>query len=219
VAVGKALVGLVCAGGLAACATGQPVHRLDIGRLFEVKSTFGSGFLVWTAGPSKVDPRIFAPHKFPRDVAFEPPACANYATGQRLPPRVKGTMAAVTAEGAGNRFVAVAVHTAEQVPFDGVATGSCTHVTFTARTVSGAVDAVGAPQINGADTLGTHRHLEVRVLGNRRSGELYDYFAYFGDFLVMVTANPVTIPNQPSSPVDVERARRLLTDSVAAIRG
>jgi hypothetical protein len=35
---------------------------------------------------------------------------------------------------------------------------------------------------------------------------------------VIVTAIPVVIPNQPPPPVDVERARRLLTDAVSALR-
>jgi hypothetical protein len=34
-----------------------------------------------------------------------------------------------------------------------------------------------------------------------------------------VIAHPLTLRNQPSPPVDLERAWRLLTDSVSVIRG
>ena len=37
--------------------------------------------------------------------------------------------------------------------------------------------------------------------------------------MVLVTANPLVIPNQPVAPVDIERAKKLLVDAVAAVRG
>jgi hypothetical protein len=48
---------------------------------------------------------------------------------------------------------------------------------------------------------------------------LYTYVAYLGDYLVVVTANPLPLPNQPVPPVNVQRAQQLLTDAVAAVRG
>ena len=40
-----------------------------------------------------------------------------------------------------------------------------------------------------------------------------------GDLVGTVIANPLTLRNQPSPPVDLERAWRLMTDSVSVIRG
>jgi hypothetical protein len=51
-----------------------------------------------------------------------------------------------------------------------------------------------------------------------QSGEIYDYVAYLGNYLVMVTANPLMIPNKPAAPVNIDRAKTLLTDAVAALR-
>ena len=97
----------------------------------------------------------------------------------------------------------------------------------------GLVEVVEAPQIDGAQlprghldigehgvhTLGTHRVLQTTVDGKPRTGELYNYVATFGTFLVIVTANPLILPDKPVAPVNKERARDLLTAAVAAVRG
>jgi hypothetical protein len=57
------------------------------------------------------------------------------------------------------------------------------------------------------------------VQGKPRSGELYNYSAHFGDYQVIVTANPLLKPGEPPTPVDTNRARDLLVKSVAAIKG
>ncbi len=51
------------------------------------------------------------------------------------------------------------------------------------------------------------------------TGELYDYTAQFGDYQVIVIANPLVVPNQPVAKVDTQRARDLLVKAVASIRG
>ena len=51
--------------------------------------------------------------------------------------------------------------------------------------------------IDGARTLGVHRVLQALVAGGARTGELYDYSAQFGDYQVIVIANPLVIPEQP----------------------
>jgi hypothetical protein len=56
------------------------------------------------------------------------------------------------------------------------------------------------------------------VDGGARTGELYDYSAQFGDYQVMVIANPLVIPDQPVAKIDTQRARDLLVKSVAAVR-
>ena len=83
----------------------------------------------------------------------------------------------------------------------------------------GLIEVVDVPQIDGTRTLGVHRVLQTVVQGKPRSGELYNYSAHFGDYQVIVTANPLLVPGQPATPVDTKRARDLLVKSVAAIRG
>jgi hypothetical protein len=62
--------------------------------------------------------------------------------------------------------------------------------------------------------------LDTTVADRTRSTESYNYTAYLGNnHLVLVAANPVLVPNQPRALVNLDRARRLLTDSVAAVRG
>jgi Domain of unknown function (DUF5642) len=212
----KALFGVACAGLLAACAgVASPTQSVDIAKVFSVKSTFGPQFHVVTAGPSGIDPKMLAPQKLPDGVTFDPVDCAKYAAGQALPPGLKGNMAAVTAEGEGNRFIAIAVETSDQVPFDAAMTDKCKHVTFTGANLRGVVDVVEAPHADSAQTLGTHRQLKTTV----GSGELYNYVAYLDHYLVMVTANPLVVPNQPVAQVNTQRARDLLTAAVAAVRG
>ena len=66
----------------------------------------------------------------------------------------------------------------------------------------GLVEVVEAPQIDGVHTLGTHRVLQTTVDGKPRTGELYNYVASFGTFLVIVTANPLVLPDKPVAPVE-----------------
>src|SRR5215211_702130 len=127
----KALFGLVCAGWLAGCSSGQPAEHIDIAKVFAVKSTFGPQFHVVTAGPSGIDPRKLSPQTLPKGTTFEPADCAKYAAGQTLPSGMKGNMAGVSAEGEGNRFIAIAVETSETVQLDSAVTKKCKHVTFT----------------------------------------------------------------------------------------
>ena len=70
----------------------------------------------------------------------------------------------------------------------------------------GVVDVVDAPHIDGVDTVGKHRQLQTTV----GTGELYTYVAYLGDYLVVVTANPIPAPNQPVPPVNVQRAQQVV---------
>jgi hypothetical protein len=179
-----------------------------------VKSTFGPQFQVASHGPSGIDPKMLAPQKLPDGVAFQPTDCAKYASGQTLPPGLKGNMAAVSAEGEGNRFIAIAVETSERVPFDASAADKCKRVTFAGANVRGVVDVVESPHIDGAQTLGTHRQVQTAV----GTGELYDYVAYLDNYLVVVTANPLVVPKQPVAQVNTQRARDLLAAAVTAVR-
>ncbi len=213
---------IASAGLLTACAAGQsaeqdPSHA-DIAHVANVKSSFGSEFKVTSVAPTGIDPRLLGPQTLPPGMTFDPADCAKAASQQVVPPGVKGNMAATTAEGEGNRFIAIAVETSEAVPRTDPAQ-NCQKVGFTRAGVRGLVEVVEAPHIDGVHTVGTHRVLQTTVDGKPRTGELYHYVASFGTFLVIVTANPLVLPGKPVDPVDTQRARDLLTAAVAAVKG
>lgn len=218
----RALAVVACAGVLAACGTGQSAEQdfshADIAHVANVKSSFGSGFKVTSVGPTGIDPRLLGPQPLPAGMMFDPGDCAKAASQQVVPAGVKGNMAATTAEGEGNRFIAIAVETSEAVPREDPAP-NCQKVGFTGPGVRGLVEVVEAPQIEGVHTLGTHRVLQTTVDGKPRTGELYNYIANFGTFLVIVTANPLVLPDKPVAPVNTQRARDLLSAAVAAVKG
>jgi hypothetical protein len=214
----NAVLAVASAGVLTACATGGSAESTaNIANVANVKTTFGSQYQVSTVGPSGIDPRLLAPQALPPGMKFDPADCAKFA-GQVVPPGLKGNMAATTAEGEGNRFIAIAVETSEPLPLNDPGQ-PCQRVGFAGGAVRGLVEVVGAPQIDGVRTLGTHRVLQTTVDGKPRTGELYNYVAGFGDFQVIVTANPLVLPDKPVAPVNTQRARDLLTAAVAAVKG
>jgi hypothetical protein len=214
------LVSWAVAVSLAACSGSPPADdsKADIAKVLDVKSSFGSEFKVSTVAPTGIDPRLLAPQALPRGAVFDPPDCAKVATGLVVPQGLKGNMAATTAEGDGNRFIAIAVETSEslQSPDPGDA---CKKVAFAGAGVRGLVEVVESPAIDGVRTLGTHRVVQTIVDGKPASGELYNYVASFSTLMVIVTANPLVVPNEPVVPVDTQRARDLLSAAVAAVRG
>jgi Domain of unknown function (DUF5642) len=207
---------------LAACRTGQSAEpdlsRADIDNVKNVRSSFGPPFHVTDVGPTGMDPRLLGPQTLPSGMKFEPADCAKFAGQQVVPSGAKGNMAATTAEGEGNRFIAIAVETSDAVPVSDPAQ-HCQKVGFAGGGVRGLVEVVEAPQIGGVHTVGTHRVLQTMVDGKPRTGELYNYVATFGTFLVIVTANPLVLPDKPVAPVNTQRARDLLTAAVAAVKG
>lgn len=216
------MLAIACAGVLAACGNGrsaeQDFSHADIGHVANVKSSFGPDFKVTNVGPTGIDPRLLTRQPLPPGMTFEPADCAKIATRQVVPQGVKGNMAATTAEGEGNRFIAIAIETSEVVPASDPAK-NCQKVGFTGPGLRGLVEVVDAPQIAGVHTLGTHRVLQTTVEGKPRTGELYNYIASFGTFLVIVTANPLVVPGQPVAPINTQRARDLLTAAVKAVKG
>lgn len=213
----KRTAATACVGLLAACAP-APDADADIARISEVRATFGDRFQYRDIAPTGIDPKLLQPQKLPPGMAFEPPECAKLAEGRLPEGDLKGNMAAATAEGEGNRFIALAVETNAPVPVTDPG-DSCKKVEFGGPGLRGAVEVVEAPHIDGVQTSATHRVLQTVVAGAPRTGELYNYTARFGSFMVIVTANPLVIPDNPVAPVDTERARRLLVDAVAAVRG
>jgi hypothetical protein len=210
--VGVALLGGCSSNGATGASGTSSSPTVDISKIISLKPSFGSGFTVQAIPKTAVDPKLLSPLQFQQGLTWDPTDCAKYAW--TLPAGLKGNLASVSAQGEGNRFIAMAIETSEPVSVDPTVVDRCRHVSFTGADVHGVVDVVDAPHIDGVQTLGKHRQLQTAV----GSGELYTYVAYLGDYLVMVTANPLPAPNQPVPPVNVQRAQKLLTDAVAAVR-
>src|SRR5581483_10441065 len=212
-------VAIGCACLLAACSHGSSDNAAsaDITKISQVDSSFGPGYKVKDVPKTGIDPKVLSTHKLPPGLTFDPPDCSSFVIGEDMPPGLQGNMAAVAAEGAGNRFIAMAVQTSQPVPFN-EPPRNCRKVAFQGGKMRGLIEVVDVPQIEGTRTLGVHRILQTVVDGKPRSGELYNYSAHFGDYQVIITANPLLKPGQPVTPVDVNRARDLLVKSVAAVR-
>ena len=206
---------------LAACSShgsSDNAPSADITKISQVKSDFGPEFKVKDVPKTGIDPKVLATHRLPPGLKFDPPDCSSFVVGQDMPPGLQGNMAAVSAEGDGNRFIAMAVQTSAPVPFEDPSR-NCRKVAFEGGRMRGLIEAVDAPQIDGARTQGVHRVLQTVVQGKPRSGELYNYSAHFGDYQVIITANPMLQPGKPAAAIDTNKARDLLVKSVAAIRG
>lgn len=214
----KAAVALVCAGLLTACGSGSGPQGADISKVSALKSSFGPDFTVTEVAKTGIDPKLLTGQKLPDGLKFDPESCATYATGQLVPPGTQGNMAAVSAEGQGNRFIVIAVETNEPVPVTEPG-ADCKKVSFSGGALRGTVEAVDAPTIDGVQTLGVHRVLQTVINNQARTGEVYNYSAHFGDYQVIVTANPLVLPDKPVAPVDTKRAGELLVAGVKAIRG
>jgi hypothetical protein len=218
----KAMAVVACVGLLAACGSDSEPQgeypNADIANVAKVRSTFGPQFQYRDIAPTGIDPKMLQPQPMPEGLTFQPPECAKYARGMLPEEGLQGNMAAATAEGEGNRFIAIAVETSQPVPLDD-ADEACKKVEFGGPQIRGVVEAVEAPQIEGVHTSATHRVLQTVVGGVPRTGELYNYIASFGPYLVIVTANPLVIPGQRVAPVNTQRARDLMTAAVADVRG
>jgi hypothetical protein len=213
----RAIFAVGCACWLAACGSESANVSADISKVVDVKSSFGPEFAVKDIGPTGIDPKLLVGRTLPEGLTFDPPDCSKFAVSQELPRDMQGNMAAVVAEGEGNRFITIALETSEPVPFSDPGRG-CQKVGFTGGGVRGLVEVVDAPKIKGARTLGIHRVIQTQASGQLRTGALYNYSAYFGPYQVLVTANPLVEPDKPVVPVDTARAGELLTAAVAAVR-
>ncbi|EFG75216.1 hypothetical protein HMPREF0591_4894 [Mycobacterium parascrofulaceum ATCC BAA-614] len=214
----KVAVTVAAVGVLAGCSSGAgDSAKVDIKKVSDVKSSFGPDFKVTDIGERGIDPKVLSGRKLPEGLTFDPAHCAKSAMGPEMPPDLQGNMAAVSAEGKGNRFVVIAVETSKALPLNDPGK-DCAKVAFSGPQLRGGIEVVDAPQIDGTHTLGVHRVLQALVAGGPRTGELYDYSAQFGDYQVIVTANPLVIPGQPVAPVDTQRARDLLVSAVKAVR-
>jgi hypothetical protein len=217
----RALLVVACVGTLAACGSAESAQpdtsHADIANIKNLRSNFPAPFKVTDITPTAIDPRVLEPQKLPAQIKFEPADCGQFANQQVLPAGVKGNMAALTAEGDGNRFIAIAVETSETVPVQGPPE-NCQKVGFAGPGVRGLIEVVDAPKIDGVATQGAHRVVQTTVGGKARTGELYNYVARFGSLMVIVTANPLVIPDKPVAPVDTKRAGELLSAGVSAVK-
>ncbi|BBX42158.1 DUF5642 family protein [Mycobacterium simiae] len=203
---------------LAGCSSNDnAAPNADIAKVVQVKSSFGPEFKVTDVSERAIDPKLLSARKLPDGLKFDPADCAKLASGPDMPSDVQGNMAAVSAEGNGNRYVVIAVETSKPLPASDPGK-DCTKVAFAGTGVRGGLETIDAPRIDGTRTLGVHRVLQAVLAGGTRTGELYDYSAQFGDYQVIVIANPLVVPDQPIAKVDTERARDLLVKAVAAIR-
>ena len=217
----RAVLGIACVGALAACGSAESAEpdlsHADIANIKSLRQNFPAPFKVTDVAPTAIDPRIVEPQKLPAQIKFEPADCAKFANQQVLPAGVKGNMAALTAEGEGNRFIVIAVETSEKIPVNGPPE-NCEKVGFTGPGMRGLIEVVDAPKIDGVETQAAHRVIQTTVGGKPRTGELYNYVARMGSILVIVTANPLVIPDKPVAPVDTKRAGELLSAGVSAVK-
>ena len=204
---------------LAGCSSGTDPSsvKADISKVTDVKSSFGPEYKVTDISERAIDPKLLSARKLPDGLTFDPAGCAKVAVGPEMPPDLQGNMAAVSAEGNGNRFVVIAVETSKALPLNDPGK-DCAKVAFSGAGVRGGIEVIDAPQIDRTHTQAIHRVLQALVAGGARTGELYDYSAQFGDYQVIVIANPLVVPGQPMSKVDTQRARDLLVKAVALIR-
>jgi len=191
--------------------------KVDIAKVADVKSSFGPEFKVTDISERAIDPKLLSGRKLPEGLTFDPANCAKVAVGPDMPPDLQGNMAAVSAEDNGDRYVVIAVETSKEVPIQDPGK-DCSKVAFSGPQLRGAIEVIDAPHIDGAHTQGIHRVLQAVYGGGARIGELYDYSAQFGDYLVIVIANPLVVPGQPVAKVNTQRARDLLVKAVAAVR-
>jgi len=213
----RSVVAFLCAGVLTACGSaGSP--SADIAKVLSLKDGFGPEYKVTEVAKTGIDPILLIGQKLPDGLQFDPPVCAKFATGQLVPPGTKGNMAAVSADGQGNRFIVIAVETNEPVPVTEPG-ADCKKVTFGGGAVRGTVESVDAPKIDGAQSIGVHRALQTVINGQPRTGEVFTYSAHFGVYQVIVTANPLVVSDSPAVPVNTRRATDLLVAGVNAIRG
>ena len=213
-----AVVAVLCAGLLVACSSGGSSQaRADIAKVTTLKSSFGPEFTVSETAKTGIDPQLLTGQKLPDGLTFDPPACAKFAAGQLVPTGTEGNMAAVSAQGEGNRFIVIAVETNSPIPVTEPGP-DCQKVTFTGSGMRGLVEIVDTPKIDGTQTLGVHRVLQATVNNQARTGETYNYSAHFGVYQVIVSANPLVVPDKPVVPVNTGRARDLLVAGVNAVR-
>jgi len=151
------LSGVLAAGLLAACSSTPSGPSADIGKVSEVKSSFGPEFQVKDVPTTGIDPKMLAAQKLPQGLKFDPADCEQFAAGQAMPTDLKGNMAAVSAEGKGNRFIVLALETSKEVPVTDPG-DNCKKVSYSGGAVQGTIEKVDVPQqARSLEQLGINR--------------------------------------------------------------
>ena len=191
--------------------------NVDIAKVAGVKSSFGSEFNVTSIGERAIDPKLLSARKLPEGLTFDPAACAKAAGGPDMPRRT----CRATSPRCPRRATVSATSSSRWRPPDLPIQDpgkDCARVAFSGPQLRGAIEVIEAPHVDGTHTQGLHRVLQAVYDGGAHTGELYDYSAQFGDYQVIVIANPLVVPGQPIAKVDTQRARDLLVKGVSAVR-
>ena len=180
---------------LAGCSSGADTSsaKADIAKVAEVKSSFGPEFKVTDITERAIDPKLLSARKLPEGLTFDPANCAKAAVGPDMPPDLQGNMAAVSAEGNGNRFVVIAVETSKALPFNDPGK-DCSKVAFSGPQLRGGIEVVDAPHIDGTHTWASTASCRRWSARRPAPANSIDYSAQFGDYQVIVIANPLVIP-------------------------
>ena len=204
------VIAALCAGVVAGCGA-QSSDRgptADLSKIADIKASFGPQFHITEIAPSGIDPKVLAGQKLPDGIVFQPASCGTFATGQLVPAGTEGNMSS-TRSASSWRWEPVPV--VEPGP-------DCQKVSFAGGPLHGTVEAVEVPRIDGTKTIGVHRVVQTVIDGKPRTGEVFNYSAHFGNYQVIVSANPLVLPDKPVVPVNTQRARDLLIAGVNAIR-
>ena len=140
-----------------------------------------------------------APQTLPPGVTFDPPTARSSRRARRCR-RAQGQHGRRRPRRAtGNRFIAIAVETSEAVPIHRSRATTARRSRSPGPGCAVSSRSVEAPAIDGAQHAGhPPRSCRRPSTASPRSGELYNYVASFGTFLVIVTANPLVLPDSPS---------------------
>ena len=67
----------------------------------------------------------------------------------------------ISANGEGNQLVAIAMQADSDIPYDSATAEKCKHVSFQAGKLTGYLVGVDAPEIDHAQTSGSHSEIEI----------------------------------------------------------
>jgi Domain of unknown function (DUF5642) len=148
----------------------------------------------------------------------DPPQCGALVDpdgGTAEPPSAQG----LSGSGPGGIvYVVVASAKSGTVALDPALIADCGQWTLDYGRSTATVSLVGAPAIDGADTVGMATEIRTVVeSGTETDSRAQTFSAYLGEHFVFVTL--VTDPGSPDPPLPPEFAADLLVKTVAALRG
>ncbi len=220
----RAALVIVCAGALAACSSAESAEpdlsHADIANIKTVRSDLPAPFKVTDIAPTAIDPRILEPQKLPPEIKFDPADCGQFANQQVLPAGVKGNMAALTAEGEGNRFIVIAVETSETGAGQPTPRRTARRSASPGRRCAASSRSSRRRRSTALQTLGVSpRPADRRSTASRAPASSTTTSRSFGSLLVIVTANPLVRARQAGGAGrHPARPRPAQSPGVAAVR-